>query len=188
MIFGQCLWAKRAVAKIGDEGIPPLEVRDMKMTSAAFLYNVAEETFWEDEMISENRIYSSTSTPLESIRSAEAAYTSGYNDDKPGLHPGHTPYYNMDDWASGMIMGRPSWMADQGHPPRNQWPAGELWFNTDYVRAHSEFTPQQTMRGKQALYGYLYRINRGGDVSIARESEKGSSANSIGNGYFFFFF
>jgi endoglucanase len=100
------------------------------------------------------------STSFESKRSVQAAYTSGYNDGTPGLHPGHTPYHNMDDWASGMIMGRPSWMALQGYPAQGQWPAGELWFNTDYVWSHGEFTPRQTMRGKQALYGYLYGIGQ----------------------------
>ncbi len=98
------------------------------------------------------------STNMEGKRSVEAAYTSGYNDGTPGLHPGHTPYWNMNDWAPGRIMGRPSWLASHGYPEQSKWPVGELFFETDYVWSHTEFTPQQTMRGKQALYGYLYGI------------------------------
>jgi hypothetical protein len=100
------------------------------------------------------------STPMEEKRSVEAAYTSGYNDGTPGLHPGHTPYWNMNNWAPDRIMGRPGWLASHGYPEQDKWPVGELFFPTDYVWAHTEFTPQQTMRGKQALYGYLYGITQ----------------------------
>lgn len=110
------------------------------------------------------------STRLGSMRSVKAAYTSGYNDGVPGLHPGHTPYWNTDDWAPGMIMGRPSWMANKSFPAPSQWPKGELFFPTDYVWSHTEFTPQQTMRGKQALYGYLYAIDS--EYSPADHPEK----------------
>lgn len=99
------------------------------------------------------------STNMATKRSVEAAFTSGYNDGAPGLHPGHTPYWNMHDWAPAMIMGRPSWMAAKGYPAQNEWPVAELFFKTDYVWSHSEFTPQQTMRGKQALYGYLHSLS-----------------------------
>jgi len=98
------------------------------------------------------------STPLESKRSATAAYTSGYNDGVPGLHPGHTPYWNLNDWAPNMIMGRPTWMASHGFPKKEKWPVAELFFNTDYVWSHTEFTPQQTLRGKFALYTYLHGL------------------------------
>lgn len=103
-------------------------------------------------------------TPLAHLRSVENAYTSGRNDGTPGLHPGHTPYFNMDDWGGphGMIMARPRWMAAKGYPAFEQWPRGECAFNTRWVWAHSEFTPQQTMRGKTALYGYLYGLEKGG--------------------------
>jgi endoglucanase len=100
------------------------------------------------------------STSMSAKRSVEFAYTSGYNDGTPGLHPGHTPYWNMNDWAPNMIMGRPSWMAAKGYPAQRLWPTGELFFNTDYVWSHTEFTPQQTMRGKTALYGYLYGLSQ----------------------------
>jgi endoglucanase len=100
------------------------------------------------------------STPMQGKRSVEAAYTSGYNDGMPGLHPGHTPYWNMNNWAPGMIMGRPGWMAEQGYPEQAAWPVAELFFPTDYVWSHTEFTPQQTLRGKQALYGYLHALSQ----------------------------
>jgi hypothetical protein len=99
-------------------------------------------------------------TPLARIRSVENAFTSGRNDGTPGLHPGHTPYLNMDNWGRGMIMSSPRWMAEKSYPAFEEWPRGECYFNTRWVWAHSEFTPQQTMRGKTALYGYLYGISK----------------------------
>jgi len=97
-------------------------------------------------------------TALQSIRSIENIYTSGRNDGTKGLHPGHTPYLNLDDWGSG-TMGKPSGLYQHCYPDFNTyWPIGEGYFNTRYVWAHSEFTPRQTMRGKMALYAYLYSI------------------------------
>ena len=101
-------------------------------------------------------------TGLSAKRSTQAAFTTGRNDGSPGVHPGHTPYYNLDDWAPAMIMGRPSWMWSKCFPSNNittTWPRAELFFDTRFVWAHSEFTPQQTMRGKQALYTYLYALS-----------------------------
>lgn len=98
-------------------------------------------------------------TPLAKYRSIENIYTSGQNDGTPGLHPGHTPYLNTDNWWEGMIMSKPRWMAERGYPDFPSWPRGECYYNTRWVWAHSEFTPQQTMRGKMALYGYLYGID-----------------------------
>lgn len=100
------------------------------------------------------------STRLESKRSVENAYTSGWQDGTPGVHPGHTPYMNNQDWGSGMVMDSPSWLTNTLYPSFDHWPAGETYFNTRYVYAHSEFTPQQTMRGKMALYGYLLGMSR----------------------------
>ncbi|HEY3370153.1 MAG TPA: cellulase N-terminal Ig-like domain-containing protein [Prolixibacteraceae bacterium] len=103
-----------------------------------------------------------TTTSLGNKRSVENIYATGRNDGSPGVHPGLTPYQNTDDWGKGgMIMSRPSWMTAQCYPDYNtQWPKAEGYFNTRYVYAHSEFTPQQTMRGKMALYGYLYGISK----------------------------
>ncbi len=99
------------------------------------------------------------STPLEKHRSVENAYTTGQNDGTPGVHPGHTPYLNIKDWG-GLIMGRPQWMTSKNYPNVKQWPLAECYYNTRYVYAHSEFTPQQTMGCKTALYGYLYGIGK----------------------------
>ena len=98
-------------------------------------------------------------TPLATTRSVENAFTSGRNDGTPGLHPGHTPYLNTDKWNK-RPMGNPQWMAERGYPEFAKWPRGECYYNTRWVWAHSEFTPQQTMRGKMALYEYLYGISR----------------------------
>ena len=101
------------------------------------------------------------STSLGTKRSYENIYATGRNDGTPGLHPGLTPYQNTDDWFAGMVMGKPSWMTAQCYPDyATSWPKSEGYFNSRYVYAHSEFTPQQTMRGKMALYGYLYGLYR----------------------------
>jgi hypothetical protein len=98
-------------------------------------------------------------TSLESKRSFVNIYTSGRDDGSPGMHPGHTPYMNVDDWWCDMVMGCPSWLHSKGYPSDfSVWPHAEAYFSTRYVYAHSEFTPKQTMRGKMALYGYLYGI------------------------------
>lgn len=104
------------------------------------------------------------STPLSTKRSVDAMYISGQNDGTPGQHPGMTPYFNVVDWGGGMVMGNPSWMTAFSYPDNSTWPVGEVYFNTRYVYAHSEFTPQQTMRGKIALYGFLYGIRPGVSV------------------------
>ncbi|MBE0583723.1 MAG: Ig-like domain-containing protein [Desulfofustis sp.] len=96
-------------------------------------------------------------TVLESKRSVSEAYTSGRDDGVPGVHPGHTPYMNLDDWAPGMVMGTPSKLMQNSYPANvaSTWPRGETYFPSRWVWAHNEFTPRQTMRGKLALYGYL---------------------------------
>jgi hypothetical protein len=108
------------------------------------------------------------STGLQSKRSVVSIYTSGCNDGTPGQHPGHTPYLNVDDWDGSMVMGKPSWMTSKCYPAFSKWPRAEAYFPTRYVWAHSEFTPQQTMRGKTALYGYLYGIG-GHRIPVRRD-------------------
>jgi hypothetical protein len=101
------------------------------------------------------------STPLAVHRSVQEIYTSGGYDGVPGMHPGHTPYLNPHDWGT-MTMARPSWLWSKSYPSEdilNRWPRAELHFNTRWTWAHAEFTPQQTMRGKQALYAYLHAIH-----------------------------
>ena len=97
------------------------------------------------------------STELSGIRSVVSAYTSGGHDGIPGMHPGHTPYMNLFDWRGSMTMSKPSELTKRSYPNTflDTWPHGEGFFNTRYTYAHSEFTPQQTMAGKLALYGYL---------------------------------
>ena len=108
-----------------------------------------------------NMIQMTTATTfLERYRSVENAYTSGRNDGTPGLHPGHTPYLNGENWGGNMVGSNPRKLAQRGYPEYSEWPKGEIYFNTRWVWAHSEFTPQQTMRGKMALYGYLYGIDK----------------------------
>ena len=125
----------------------------------------ADRKLFEDALILEadyslgrnpmNMIHMTTAaTALEGKRSTENAYTSGWNDGTPGVHPGHTPYMGIWDWG-GQIMGNPTWMSNKNYPAAAQWPLGEMYFNTRYVYAANEFTPQQTMRGKMALYAYL---------------------------------
>ncbi len=100
------------------------------------------------------------STSLKNKRSVQGAYTSGRDDGAQGMHPGHTPYMNLDDWFCGMTMGCPGKLHENSYPAnfKTTWPVDEGYFNTRYVWAHNEFTPQQTMRGKMALYGYLYAL------------------------------
>ena len=130
----------------------------------------ADRKLFEDALILEadfslgrnplNMIHMTTATTgLAHKRSFENAYTSGWNDGTPGVHPGHTPYMNQFDWGSGMIMGRPQWMTEKNYPVVRSWPYGELYYNIRYIYAANEFTPQQTMRGKTALYGYLYALS-----------------------------
>jgi len=105
-------------------------------------------------------------TPLQNKRSVVNIFTSGRNDGTPGMHPGHTPYLNYNDWGGGRMMSSPSKMVEKCYPKETNfrnlqvWPIGEVVFETRYVYAHNEFTPQQTMRGKMALYGYLYAIDK----------------------------
>lgn len=117
-------------------------------------------------------------TALADRRSVRGAYTSGRNDGAPGLHPGHTPYMNLDDWYCGMTMGCPSRLHAQSYPSNflSTWPIGEGYFNTRYVWAHNEFTPQQTMRGKMALYGYLYALHAQPNAGARRPAPQAVTA------------
>ena len=115
-------------------------------------------------------------TALAYKKSPENAYTSGWNDGTSGVHPGHTPYMNQYDWG-GLIMGNPTWMTKKNEPAVSNWPYGELYYNTRYVYAANEFTPQQSMRGKQALYGYLYAISPA-KINVGIEKNIASSKNN----------
>jgi len=90
-------------------------------------------------------------------RHVDDIYTSGRNDGTPGVHPGHTPYMNAEPWGEGFLFD-PKWYARKGYPTWDQWPHGEALWPAPYCFANNEFTPQQTMRGKMALLGYLYSL------------------------------
>jgi hypothetical protein len=155
-------------------------ITDDPAEKAAFLRALVAEADWGLGRNPLNMIQMSTSaTKLENKRSVVNLYTAGRNDGTPGMHPGHTPYMNVDDWGGSMTMGQPSRMYRQSYPVpstpggsnpqwgpeiKKVWPQGELYFETRYIYAHSEFTPQQTMRGKMALYGYLHALGKGAGV------------------------
>jgi endoglucanase len=110
-------------------------------------------------------IMTTASTNLANKRSIRNAYTTGRDDGSPGVHPGYTPYLNTPDWdtrpePNGMTGNRPSRLAAKCYPAYSGWPAAEGYFDSRYVWAHTECTPQQSMRGKQALYGYLYGLTK----------------------------
>ncbi len=86
-------------------------------------------------------------------------YTSGRNDGSPGLHPGHTPYNNLNPWGTTHIGSMPQWFTERGYPAwKDGWPRQEAHFNSRYSWTNGEFTPRQTMRGKMTLYAYLYSL------------------------------
>ncbi len=146
-------------------------VADNEADKELFENAIILEADWGLGRNSANIIYMTTATTaLAGKKSIENAYTSGRDDGTPGLHPGHTPYINTDDWSPAMIMGRPSWMTSKCYPGFGLWPRAEGYFNTRYVWAHAEFTPQQTMRGKMAIYGYLYGLYKPGGPASARET------------------
>jgi endoglucanase len=90
-------------------------------------------------------------------RCVDDIYTSGRNDGTPGVHPGHTPYMNAAAWGRG-YMSDPQWYASKGYPTWDKWPHGEALWHARYCFSNNEFTPQQTMRGKMCLLGYLYAL------------------------------
>jgi hypothetical protein len=96
-----------------------------------------------------------TGDPFFSDRHIAEAYTTGRNDGFPGVHPGQTPYMNEQEWGEG-FMADPGWMSSKGYPEwAGNWPHGEALWNNWYNYSNNEFTPQQSMAGKTALYAYL---------------------------------
>jgi hypothetical protein len=101
-----------------------------------------------------------TGNPLFSDRHLGEAYTSGRDDGFPGVHPGHTPYMNQGAWGDN-FMSDPAWMSSRGYPAwKDNWPHGEALWDNWYSYANNEFTPQQSMAGKTALYAYLCGVLR----------------------------
>ena len=89
------------------------------------------------------------------------AYTSGRNDGSPGMHPGHTPYFNLGSWGGTHNGSHPHWFTDRGYPEweAGGWPEQESHFNSRYSWSNAEFTPRQTMRGKLVLYSWLHALS-----------------------------
>jgi len=104
------------------------------------------------------------STELGNKRSIENCYTAGGDDGTPGLHPGHTPYLNIEGWGGTMVGSNPKLVFDKFYPNINEWPHASKYINTRFIWAHSEFTPRQTMRGKMLLYAYLYSLSKTGNA------------------------
>jgi len=105
-------------------------------------------------------------TELADKRSVENCYTSGRDDGSPGLHPGHTPYLNIDGWGGVMVGSNPQKVLDKFYPNSSLWPHASKYINTRHIWAHSEFTPRQTMRGKTLLYAYLYSLHKTGATNV----------------------
>ncbi len=105
-------------------------------------------------------------TELAGKRSVENCYTSGRNDGTPGLHPGHTPYLNIDGWGGNMVGSNPKKVLALFYPDYDKWAHASKYINTRYIWAHSEFTPRQTMRGKALLYAYLYSLSKSGGTIL----------------------
>ena len=103
-------------------------------------------------------------TELADKHSVENCYTSGRDDGTPGLHPGHTPYLNIDGWGGHMVGSNPKQILGKFYPDYTQWPHASRVIDTRHIWAHSEFTPRQTMRGKTLLYAYLYTLSKSGGI------------------------
>ncbi|MBK1880493.1 glycoside hydrolase family 9 protein [Pelagicoccus mobilis] len=128
---------------------------------AHFLDALLLEADWSLGRNPTNMIQMTTATTaLADKRSVQICYSTGVRDGVPGMHPGHTPYMNIANWGGHMRGSNPTWMADQCYPDWSEWPHAEAHFETNHIWANGEFTPRQTMRGKFALYAYLYNLEK----------------------------
>ncbi|MBN2195516.1 MAG: glycoside hydrolase family 9 protein [Polyangiaceae bacterium] len=135
---------------------------------------------------------STPSSVLASKRNMDQIYYwEGLEDGIPGTYPGLTPYVNLALWGGcGMTMSCPPRLYEDGYPVdvENEWPFAESYFPTPWVYVHTEFTPQQTMRGKTALYGYLHALAGEGAenpepaLSVRREGSGSGSVSSAPEG------
>jgi len=82
-------------------------------------------------------------------------YSTGRNDGVPGTHPGQTPFNGTEVWSAGNG-GDATILLNRCYPAWSEWPKQESYFNQRYLWVNGEFTPRETMRGKMALYAYLY--------------------------------
>jgi hypothetical protein len=89
-------------------------------------------------------------------------FAAGRRDGYPGLTPGWTPYMCRDGWMRGddNIHGC-DWYTIKNYPAdKENWPWGEHFWNSRYCVPNSETTPQQTVRQKIVLYGYLFALGK----------------------------
>ena len=86
-------------------------------------------------------------------------YSTGRNDGIAGTHPGQTPFNGTETWSEGNG-GDARILLNRCYPSWSEWPRQESYFNQRYLWVNSEFTPRETMRGKMALYGYLYGLEK----------------------------
>lgn len=94
-------------------------------------------------------------------RSLTQTFAPGRRDGHPGLTPGWTPYMCRDGWNNKDHIVFCEWYTNRSYPTdKEAWARGEQFWNTRYNVPSGETTPQQTMRQKIVLYGYLYAMNR----------------------------
>jgi len=86
-------------------------------------------------------------------------YSTGRNDGSPGTHPGQTPFNGTETWSPGNG-GDATLLLNRCYPSWGEWPKQESYFNQRYFWVNGEFTPRETMRGKMALYAYLYSLEK----------------------------
>ena len=88
------------------------------------------------------------------------AFAPGRRDGYLGLTAGWTPYMCRDGWMRGddNIIAC-DWYTARNYPADKEvWPWGEHFWNSRYCVPNAETTPQQTIRQKIVLYGYLFAL------------------------------
>ncbi len=158
---GESLWFQTVVDV--NRSIVAHAVAESQADQDYLLQALALEADWTLGRNPLNIIQMSTaSSVLSSKRNMDQIYYhEGLEDGIPGTYPGLTPYVNLALWGGcGMVMSCPPRLYENGYPAdaENVWPFAEAYFPSPWVYVHTEFTPQQTMRGKTALYGYLHAL------------------------------
>ena len=98
-------------------------------------------------------------TPLSGKRSVQYMYTSGRDNGVLGVHPGHTPYLNLDDWFCGMTIGSLAALPEQLPGGLQEHLADRRGLlqhalGVGALRVH----PAADDAGQDRLYGYLYAL------------------------------
>lgn len=88
-------------------------------------------------------------------------FAPGRRDGYTGLTPGGTPYLCRDGWMRGDDIHGCDWYTSKNYPVNKEdWPWGEHFWNSRYCVPNAETTPQQTIRQKIVLYGYLFAMTK----------------------------